>query len=269
MDTNLAVNLIKRPAYALVGLLAGDAALLLFLLQNALRIRADLLVLHMGEPARQIPGALQLFVLYARLSFVGWLLVGLPIALFFPAPFVTSLWWPLRVFVGAALGPLALLAILALLDRGHIGFPGIFRGTSSLWTFSILVSTVSFVSYVTLLRKERAVAWTVKDLASGVVAIAIFLITLFFLPGLSYVTIFMFGFPASLVVLGGYVGWFLLRRVSRRLADMCGAAFALAIVCVLFFILPGAPILALRILLPSGLLWTILKIVNGRLCGAS
>lgn len=125
MDTNLAVNLIKRPAYALVGLLAGDAALLLFLLQNALRIRADLLVLHMGEPARQIPGALQLFVLYARLSFVGWLLVGLPIALFFPAPFVTSLWWPLRVFVGAALGPLALLAILALLDRGHIGFPGI------------------------------------------------------------------------------------------------------------------------------------------------
>src|SRR5258708_4047207 len=107
MNTNLAVNLVKRTAYAFVGLLAGDLVLLLFLLQNALRIRADLLALHMGEPARQIPVALQLFVLYASLSFVGWLLVGLPIALLLPARSITSLWWPLRVLVGAALGPLA------------------------------------------------------------------------------------------------------------------------------------------------------------------
>ena len=183
MNTNLAVNLVKRPTYAFIGLLAGDAALLLFLLQNAIRSRAELLAWHMGEPARQIPQALQLFVLYARLSFVGWLFVALPIALFLPPRFVTSLAWPLRVSVGAALGPLALLAILLRLTRGHVGFPGIFRGTDSLWTFSILVSTVSFVVYVTLLRREPT-AWTVKDLAGGIVAIAIFLVTLFFLPGL-------------------------------------------------------------------------------------
>ena len=263
MNTNLAVNLIKRPAYAFIGLLAGDAALLLFLLQNAIRNRADLLAMHMGEPARQIPGALDLFVLYARLSFVGWLFVALPIALFLPSRFVTRLSWPLRVFIGAALGPLALIAILVRFDRERVGFPGLFRGTDSLWTLSILVSTVSFAAYVTLLRRER-IAWTAKNLAGDIVAIAIFLVTLFFLPGLSYVTIFIIASPASLVVLGGYVGWLRLRRISRSLADMCGSTFALAVVCALFFILPQAPILGLRILLPSAFLWTLLKIASIR-----
>jgi hypothetical protein len=56
-------------------------------------------------------------------------------------------------------------------------FPGLFRGTDSLWTFSILVSTVSFAAYVTLLRRER-IAWTAKNLAGDIVAIAIFLVTL-------------------------------------------------------------------------------------------
>ena len=48
MNTHPAVNPIKRLAYAFVGLLAGDAILLLFLFQNAIRARADLLALHMG-----------------------------------------------------------------------------------------------------------------------------------------------------------------------------------------------------------------------------
>jgi hypothetical protein len=41
-------------------------------------------------------------------------------------------------------------------------------------------------------------AWTVKDFASGAIAIAVFLLTSFFLPGLSYVSVVMLGFPASL-----------------------------------------------------------------------
>ncbi len=149
-------------AYAFVGLLAGDAILLLFLLQNAIRIRADLLALHMGEPGRQIPQAIEIFVLYARFSFVGWLFVGLPIALFLPARFIARLPWALRLFAGAALGPLALFLIFMLasdssraaLAHGHI-LPGMFTNTASLWPFSILVSTVSFVLYAALLRKEK------------------------------------------------------------------------------------------------------------------
>ena len=161
----LAVSSIKRLAYAFVGLLAGDAILLLYLLQNAVRLRADLLALHMGEPARQIPQAIQIFALYARLSFVGWLFVGLPIALLLPAHVIKRLPWPLRLLLGAALGPLALFLIFVLvsdssraaLAHGHM-IPGMFTGTASLWPLSILVSTIAFVVYAALLRKGNVVA---------------------------------------------------------------------------------------------------------------
>jgi hypothetical protein len=58
MNANLAVNPIKRLAYAFLGLLAGNAILLLFLLQNAIRIRALLFASHMGNPALGMPLAL-------------------------------------------------------------------------------------------------------------------------------------------------------------------------------------------------------------------
>jgi hypothetical protein len=141
MNTNRALNAPTRLAYAFIGLLGGDAALLLFLVQNAFR-------------ARQIPVAAEMFVFYASFSLVGWLLVGLPIAVFFPTRSITRLSWPLTLLVGAALGPLALLVIFALLGHGHVEFPGTFRGTGWLWAFSILVSTVSFVLYTALLKEK-------------------------------------------------------------------------------------------------------------------
>lgn len=161
----LVVSSIKRMAYAFVGLVAGDAILLLYLLQNAIRLRADLLASHMGEPGRQIPQALQMFELYAHVSFFGWLFVGLPIALLLPARFVRRLPWPLSLLLGAALGPLALFLVIVLLSdvsraalaHGHM-IPGMFIGTAWLWPLSILVSTIAFVVYVALLRKEKVVA---------------------------------------------------------------------------------------------------------------
>jgi hypothetical protein len=161
----LVVSSIKRMAYAFVGLVAGDAILLLYLLQNAIRLRADLLASHMGEPGRQIPQALQIFELYAYVSFFGWLFVGLPVALFFSARSITRLPWPLSLLLGAALGPLALFLVIVLLSdvsraalaHGHM-LPGMFTGTTWLWPLSILVSTIAFVLYVALLRKEKVVA---------------------------------------------------------------------------------------------------------------
>jgi hypothetical protein len=61
------------------------------------------------------------------------------------------------VLVGAALGPLALFAILALLGRGHFN-SHTFTGTNAQWAYSILVSTISFVVYVILLDKEKVAA---------------------------------------------------------------------------------------------------------------
>jgi hypothetical protein len=161
----LVVSSIKRMTYAFVGLVAGDAFLLLYLLQNAIRYRASLLAAHVGEPGRQIPQALQIFVLYAHVSFFGWLFVGLPAALFFSARSITRLPWPLSLLLGAALGPLALFLVFVLLSdvsraalaHGHM-LPGMFTGTASLWPLSILVSTIAFVVYVALLRKEKVVA---------------------------------------------------------------------------------------------------------------
>jgi hypothetical protein len=155
MDTKVnRVNPLKRLAYAFVGLLAGDAMLLLYLLQNALRVRASLIAVHMGEPEHQIPFALDFFVVCAMFSFVGWLFVGLPTALFFSARFMTRLPWALALVVGAILGPAALLVIFLLHDHGHIYLSSSFAQTVTPYAYSILVSAVSFGVYVALLRRQ-------------------------------------------------------------------------------------------------------------------
>jgi len=138
----------ERLLYALVGLLAGDLMLLFFLLQRALH--ATILA---GEPARTLPDAVETFILYGIFSFVGWMLVGLPVTLLFPAHWITRLSWPRALIVGATVGPIALLVIFALLSRSHIYFHNLAE-ISALFAYSMLVSTISFMVYLVLLRKE-------------------------------------------------------------------------------------------------------------------
>lgn len=147
------VSLLKRLAYAFTGLLAGNALLLLYLMQNALRIRSTLLAVHMGEPALAIPNAIQHFSLLAVFSFVGWLLVGVPTALLFPARSIAGLSWPVALVVGAALGPFALLPVLLLLGRGYIYLSSSFTETATPFAYSIVISIVAFVVYRALLRR--------------------------------------------------------------------------------------------------------------------
>ena len=98
--------------------MAGEAALFLFLLQNALRARSAMVRMGVGVPGGVIPGMLEHFYLFAIFSAIGWLLVGLPVAVFFPARLLARLSWPARLLAGAALGPIALFAIFVLLSRG-------------------------------------------------------------------------------------------------------------------------------------------------------
>lgn len=148
-DTKLShITPTKRLAYALVGLLAGDLMLFFFLLQHALH--ATLLA---GEPPHLISDAVQMFILYMIFSFVGWLFVGMPTALLVPATSIARLSWPLAVLVGLVLGLPALFVIFALLGSSHIYFYN-FVEVGTLLAYSILVSTVSFVVYLALLRKE-------------------------------------------------------------------------------------------------------------------
>jgi hypothetical protein len=146
----ISVKSTKRLGYAFAGLLAGDATLLFFVLRGTI-----LAALYKGQLYGEISIILELFAVYACASLVGWLIVGLPTALFFPSRWITGLSWPVTLLVGAALGPLALFAIFVLLARGRIHIPGAFAGTGALWVFSILVSTVSFLLYAALLRKAE------------------------------------------------------------------------------------------------------------------
>lgn len=150
--TNPGVRFLRRLARAFAALLAGDAVLLLLVLCNAIRVRAALTASHMGNPGAEIPLALQMFAVYAVFSFVGWLVVGLPIA-GLPAYVLARLEWPVCLFLGAALGPLALLIVFFLLARGHLIWPASFRDTGMFWVCTIVVSTVAFPVYVALLRR--------------------------------------------------------------------------------------------------------------------
>jgi hypothetical protein len=108
------------------------------------------------------------FLLFAIVSFVGWLFVGLPIALFLPVRSITRLSWPLALVVGGVLGPFALLGALLTLasfisivawTSGHdVGITGLITPllVFSLmpYTCSILSSSVSFGVYAAILRKQ-------------------------------------------------------------------------------------------------------------------
>jgi hypothetical protein len=117
------------------------------------RLRAALLKARIGDPAGALRQACDMFIVYAIFSFLGWVLVGLPIALAFPARLLSRLPWPLWLLIGAALGPLALLLIFVVIAglQGQLGTFNLAH-TESLWPLSILVSTVSFVAYAALLR---------------------------------------------------------------------------------------------------------------------
>jgi hypothetical protein len=82
----------QRLRFAAAGLAAGDSALLA-------------LLLFMRLPEWGI------FLLYVTFSVLGWILVGVPIAMAVPVRLLRRLTWPIRLLVGAAIGPLALLVI--------------------------------------------------------------------------------------------------------------------------------------------------------------
>ena len=152
---NAGVGPFQRLLFAAIGLAAGNAALLLFLLYNALRLRAALLKAHMGEPYLALPQAWGMFLLYAMFSVLGWILVGVPFAVAFPLRLLSRVGWPGRMLIGATLGPLALLLIFVVLFaiQGRLSAFSLAH-TESLWPFSVLVSTISFLVYAALLRRR-------------------------------------------------------------------------------------------------------------------
>lgn len=137
----------ERIGYALLGLLAGDALLLIFLLANAIRAAVLLSAARMGQPVGQIAAVVEVFVFYAACSLAGWFFVGLPphILVRFPAAG--------RAAIGLVLGPIAMLLIMITLTHGHIASRNIFAGTGILWIYSAAVSVTAFWIYIRLLQR--------------------------------------------------------------------------------------------------------------------
>jgi hypothetical protein len=134
----------QRLLFAVIGLVAGNAALLIYFLYGTLSLRA-----HVSRARFALAGYLEIFCIYAVVS-----IIGVPIGLVFPARLVRAA-WPIRILIGAVLGPLALLPILVMLfaAQGRLSEFSLAR-TESLWLFSILISTVSFLVYAALLGRR-------------------------------------------------------------------------------------------------------------------
>ena len=137
-----------RVGYSFLGLLAGDAALLILILLNALRTS---LLLH-GQLKAQCLTAVGSFIPITIVSFVGWLAVGAPAVLILtPTRILQASSW-LLLFLGAALGPVALFVIFLLLSRG-MPTAETFSHTGFLWACASLISTVAFAVHCALVRQ--------------------------------------------------------------------------------------------------------------------
>jgi len=94
-----------------------------------------------------------------------------------------------------------------------------------------------------------------RSLGLGVFAIGVAIGTLYIFPALSYVSIARYGFPASLLVLGGYITWLILQRINKNVADAFFVAFGSPIVFILIVLLLMAPRLPIMIVVPTFCLW--------------
>ena len=93
------------------------------------------------------------FFSFGLFSLFGWIIVGLPFVLLFPANLASRLHWSLALIIGATLG---VVALYLEIDRGRLD---IFRGTDPTSFIYLpaaaLNSAVAFVTYCTLLQMAR------------------------------------------------------------------------------------------------------------------
>ena len=144
-----------RVGYSFFGLLAGDAALFILFLLNALRAS---LLLH-GQLKAQCLTAFGSFIPIAIVSVPGWLAVGVPAVLILsPQRVLQSPLW-LLLAVGALLGPIAFFVIFLLLSPG-LPAAETFTNTSLLWACASLISAVAFAVHCALLRQYTR--WVLK-----------------------------------------------------------------------------------------------------------
>jgi hypothetical protein len=143
----------KQLAFSFVGLLAGNAFILLYFLRNAIWTSFYLMRRHIGAPGQEISGFFQMFILYEICSLVGWILVGIPFSLLVPGRSIARLPWPFWILAGALLGPLAVFVMFLTLSHGHLDKSS-FAHTGFYWIISVVIAGIAFAVYGAMLRWE-------------------------------------------------------------------------------------------------------------------
>jgi hypothetical protein len=138
-----------RLGYSFFGLLAGDAALLILSIANAVHIS---LLLH-GQLKSQLFTAMGWFIPIAIVSIIGWMLIGIPTVLIISSERILKTSWLLILIVGALLGPLALVIIFLLLSRG-MPSSATFTDTGFLWACASMISMVAFGVHCALVGRS-------------------------------------------------------------------------------------------------------------------
>lgn len=140
-----------RVGYSFLGLLAGDAALLVLVVFNALRTS---LLQHGRLMGLLLQMSLEWFSLVAIVSIAGWMMVGVPAVLILSANrIVKTARWQL-LLAGALLGPLALMIVFLLLSRGKVSSE-IFTNTGLFWICASIISTIAFGVHCALVRRSE------------------------------------------------------------------------------------------------------------------
>lgn len=87
------------------------------------------------------------------------------------------------------------------------------------------------------------------------------LVTLFLFPAISYLSIIVYGLPASIFIFIGYELWFIFRRYNQKMASAFSIGFIPSVVFCLMVLLFMSPLYVGMILLQFSCFWFIHKLL--------
>lgn len=141
MDASqFSLGLERKVGYSIIGLIAGDVAMLLLFA----------LTMQTWKPGNA--PLLATFPFYVTCSLFGWIAVGLPAVLFTNTEFIVRLRWWWMLTLGAFLGSGGLWIVFLIVGRKHLPLGQTFD-IGYIWTLAVIVAEVAFAVYCVLVRQ--------------------------------------------------------------------------------------------------------------------
>jgi hypothetical protein len=160
-DPSPSIGWARRLGYAFLGFLAANVAMDVYPLAAALLAllhpETRVLIRARNSPIPFLIGFSGLFLLYGIISFVGWLVVGLPVVFLISPRQIARLPWIVLVAIAATLGPAAFFLIFLFVSGGHFSANHFsFKGGVMYGILASLASLAGFSTYCWLVRRRPA-----------------------------------------------------------------------------------------------------------------